>query len=297
MRQVRLTTVILWVVFAVAQSVSAQSAGTAPTSPTRLEIAGDYNGHYWIVETAADGSRRGGWISKQTPLDRIDRSTLLPIPPLQTHQPITPPTAMSSEAPATGNVDAPIEQALANSSVANVSPQALAPTESAPVKWRSPSAPQASTPPPATRATTQRLNVKIVDRHTSDTNYSYVIPGRVFTQTNVHASCLGYGNIVNCYGSGTTTGVIAPPLPVSYTVRGATFTLALPDGRFAVVNCDSKYALRGDYINTRSCRMPLVDDIRAEFKGDGAKLIWSVSLDGKKEKSETYKILSIISGR
>jgi hypothetical protein len=40
--------------------------------------------------------------------------------------------------------------------------------------------------------------------------------------------------------------------------------------------------------------MPIVDDIEAEFKGDNAKLIWPVSLDGKKMQSETYKILGIL---
>lgn len=36
--------------------------------------------------------------------------------------------------------------------------------------------------------------------------------------------------------------------------------------------------------------MPLVGNIEAEFKSDNAKLIWPVSLDGKKMESETYKI-------
>jgi hypothetical protein len=39
--------------------------------------------------------------------------------------------------------------------------------------------------------------------------------------------------------------------------------------------------------------MPLVDTIQAEFNGDKAKLIWVVSLDGKKTQSETYKVLAI----
>jgi hypothetical protein len=41
--------------------------------------------------------------------------------------------------------------------------------------------------------------------------------------------------------------------------------------------------------------VPLVDDIHAEFDGDKAKLQWSVSLDGKKIESETYKILGVLS--
>ena len=38
----------------------------------------------------------------------------------------------------------------------------------------------------------------------------------------------------------------------------------------------------------------LVDDIWAEFNGDKATLRWSVSLDGKKFDSETYKVLAVV---
>ena len=61
------------------------------------------------------------------------------------------------------------------------------------------------------------------------------------------------------------------------------------------MNCESKYALKADYINRRSCRLPMVDDIQAEFSGNNAKLKWSVSLDGRKTESETYKILAVFS--
>lgn len=71
--------------------------------------------------------------------------------------------------------------------------------------------------------------------------------------------------------------------------------LLLPDERVAVVNCDSKFAERfAGRGNRRSCRYPLVDEITTEFKGDNAKLIWPVSLDGKKMESETYKILGVL---
>ena len=40
--------------------------------------------------------------------------------------------------------------------------------------------------------------------------------------------------------------------------------------------------------------MPLVENIDAELHGDKAKLIWVVSLDGKKMQSETYKVLAIL---
>lgn len=43
----------------------------------------------------------------------------------------------------------------------------------------------------------------------------------------------------------------------------------------------------------RSCRVPIVDDFEADFNGDKAKLMWPVSLDGKKTASETYKIIAV----
>jgi hypothetical protein len=36
-----------------------------------------------------------------------------------------------------------------------------------------------------------------------------------------------------------------------------------------------------------------VDDFVADFSGDKAKLIWPVSLDGKKSAEETYKIIAV----
>lgn len=140
----------------------------------------------------------------------------------------------------------------------------------------------------------QKLDVVIVDRQTNDTNYTYQIPGRLFAQSNANANCYGTANNVNCSGDSTTTGTVTSPQTVSYDVRGATFALRLPDGRLVIVNCESKYAPKGDHINRRSCRTPLIDEIRAEFDGDKAKLIWPVSIDGKKNQSETYKILAIL---
>jgi hypothetical protein len=91
-----------------------------------------------------------------------------------------------------------------------------------------------------------------------------------------------------------TNGYSTAPREISYSVTGATLSLLLPDGRVTVVNCVSKYSPKGDYVNRRSCRMPLVDEIQAEFKGKNAKLHWPVSIDGKKFDSETYKILAVL---
>jgi hypothetical protein len=143
----------------------------------------------------------------------------------------------------------------------------------------------------------QKMGVKIVDRQDNETEYTYVAPAHFSSQSNSNASCNSLGdNNTNCNGTTTTTGTSTPSHQVSYHVRGATFTLLLPDGRAAIVNCEGKFAehMAGPAGNHRSCRMPLVENITAEFKGDKAKLIWVVSLDGKKMQSETYKVLAVL---
>jgi hypothetical protein len=118
----------------------------------------------------------------------------------------------------------------------------------------------------AVSAAAQKLNVKIVDRQDKEDQYDYAAV---------------YNNVA---------------VGKTFKVHGATFTLELPDGRLAVVNCESKFAehMAGRVGNRRSCRTPIVDNIQVDFHGDNAKLIWPVSLDGKKMQSETYKILGIL---
>ena len=102
---------------------------------------------------------------------------------------------------------------------------------------------------PAT-ALAQKLDVKIIDRQDNETEYTYVVPGHFSAQSNSNsnasANCYGSDGNVNCNGSGTTTtttnGYAMPARQMTYHVRGATFTLQLPDGRLAVVNCQSKFA-------------------------------------------------------
>ena len=122
----------------------------------------------------------------------------------------------------------------------------------------------------------EKVHVKIIQRQVNENGYSNFVPGHAYSTGNGSANCGAYGN------------------EVGYNVTGATFTFLLPDGRRTVVNCVSKYSPKGDYINRRSCRMPLVDDIDVEFKGKDAKLYWVVSIDGKKTESETYKILAVL---
>ena len=87
-----------------------------------------------------------------------------------------------------------------------------------------------------------------------------------------------------------------PGFAGSYQVTRATLSLQLRDGRVAVVNCASKanWTDRSTMNANPSCRVPLVNTIRAEFDGDHAKLKWSVSLDGKNMELETYKILAVL---
>jgi hypothetical protein len=143
----------------------------------------------------------------------------------------------------------------------------------------------------------QSLAVKIINRQDNETDYSYVVPGYWTSNSNASVNCFGTTNTVNCNGQARTAGLSTPAQQVSFHVRGATLSVQLPDGRVAVVNCESKFAerLAGPRGNHRSCRVPLVDDIDAEFKGDKAKLFWPVSIDGRKLQSETYTILGVLS--
>jgi hypothetical protein len=141
----------------------------------------------------------------------------------------------------------------------------------------------------------ERVKVKIVNRQDSEQGYSYVVPEQVQTRSDTNVNCTAYPNSAGCNGTTQTTGTVTPARQISYAVRGATFSLLLPDGRIAVVNCSSKANLT-QWTNAarRSCRMPIVDEIEVEFSKDSAKLIWPVSIDGKKTESETYKIIGIL---
>jgi hypothetical protein len=143
----------------------------------------------------------------------------------------------------------------------------------------------------------QNFDVKIIGRRDSQTGYSYVVPGHSNAVSNTDLNCYGSESHVNCSGSTTTTGTTMPPRWIAYNVTGATLSLQLPDGRIAVVNCESKAnwtEFSKPNQHRRSCRIPLVNEIHAEFDGNKAKLEWSVSIDGKKFESETYKILALL---
>ena len=145
-------------------------------------------------------------------------------------------------------------------------------------------------------AVAQELEVKVIDRQEHETDYSYVVPGSFSSYSSASVNCSDGAYDTNCTANGTANGISRPAQMVPFQVRGATLTLLLPDGRAAVVNCTSKFAERmaGPRGNHRDCRVPLVDTIEARFHGDSAKLEWVVSLDGKKKRSETYKILAVL---
>ena len=157
----------------------------------------------------------------------------------------------------------------------------------------------------------QTLRVKIIDHKESTTSYTYAVPGYSESTSKTDANCTDAGITINCSGTTHTTGSETPAGIVSYEVVGATFSLELPDGRIAVVNCESKTnqwqamaagsaAANGEPSGAqvkRSCRVPLADYIQVEFKGSKAKLKWPVSIDGKKMQSETYQILGVLDKR
>ena len=143
----------------------------------------------------------------------------------------------------------------------------------------------------------QTMKVKIIKRQSSETEYSYVVPGHFDSSSDTDLNCRVNDTTANCSGTTTTNGTFTSPRAISYRVTGATLSLLLPDGKVAVVNCGSKFHYaygNGGLYGKRSCRTPIIDNIQVEFKGKDAKLMWPVSLDGKKIESETYKILAVL---
>jgi hypothetical protein len=140
-------------------------------------------------------------------------------------------------------------------------------------------------------ASAQKVEASVLNRQTSDTDYAAVIPGFSNPGSQSAADCTAAtpqadcaANIPSNIGSGELT----------YNVTGTTLALLLPDGRVAVVNCVSKYSPKGNYINRRTCGMPLVPSVQAEFKGKNARLEWPIGSNGKKTESETYKIVAML---
>lgn len=119
-----------------------------------------------------------------------------------------------------------------------------------------------------------RLAVTIISRHTGIDPYPYVVAETVSA------------------GSRTASRTF-------FQVQGATLSLQLPDGRIAVVNCQSKlnWGLSGVLYPWRSCREPLGNDLQAEFDGDKATLRWPARINSKQIERETYRVLGIVARR
>lgn len=145
----------------------------------------------------------------------------------------------------------------------------------------------------------QLMDVVVVDRQDNASTYTYSVPGYSSSSSTLTANCTAFDSFGNCIGQANTTTFSSPGYTGSYQVRGATLTLKLPDNRMVVVNCASKVNwTEWSNPNThRSCRIPLVNRIQAEFNKDNAKLRWPVSIDGKKLQHETYKIIAILDGQ
>jgi len=141
----------------------------------------------------------------------------------------------------------------------------------------------------ASMVSAQKLDATVLYRQNSDSDYSALVPG--YSGTTDCAADLGNAE---CYD---TSRPAAAPGELSLNVVGTTVSLKLPDGKVAVLNCINKYSYKGTAINRRSCGMPLVEHVQAEFKGDIARLEWPVSPDGKKTESETYKVVALLDKR
>jgi hypothetical protein len=143
-------------------------------------------------------------------------------------------------------------------------------------------------------ASAQKLDVSVLYRQDSDINYFAVVPGYSSpAASEVSPNCALDPNPADCSPNTQANGLLSSQGEVTYNVVGTTLSLLLPDGRVALVNCVNKYSPKGNYINRRSCAMPLVDHVQAEFNGKTAKLKWSTGPEGKAE-SETYKVVTFL---
>jgi hypothetical protein len=130
------------------------SATIAQTPQLKLEILGRLGDLYWVVETAADGSRRGGWVNAQVPLDRIDRSTFNPIPALPAAHAIAPLGPQPDAASVNQRLER-IEQALAAGQ--GVAPDAAT---GPPMSIQVPPLPEVAQPLPQTSPWQPRLQLR-----------------------------------------------------------------------------------------------------------------------------------------
>ncbi len=143
------------------------------------------------------------------------------------------------------------------------------------------------------RAQAQKVDASVLNRQVSDSDYAAVIPGYTkpieCTETTPEVDC---AVVETPAGDGGVAGQAA-----AYNVTGTTLSLLLPDGRVALVNCVSRYSTKGNYLNRRTCGMPLVPSLQVEFKGQQARLEWLIGSDKKKTESETYRVVAMLAKR
>jgi hypothetical protein len=139
----------------------------------------------------------------------------------------------------------------------------------------------------------QKIEASVLYRQDSDNRYIAVVPGYSGPDADITGACMLDPDPANCppVYSASARG------EVSYMLVGTTLSLLLPDGRVALVNCVNRYSAKGNYVNRRSCGMPMAEHVEAEFIGQSAKLKWQVGTDGKKTESETYKVVAMLEKR
>lgn len=143
----------------------------------------------------------------------------------------------------------------------------------------------------AVSAAAQKVPVNILYRQDSDIVYHAVIPGYSGPNADVTGACTLDPDPANCPDPNQSADAKGTP---TYLLSGTTLSLRLPDGRIALVNCVSRHSANGNYINRRSCGIPLSERAEAEFVGQNAKLSWTLGTDSRKVESETYRVVAVL---
>jgi hypothetical protein len=137
----------------------------------------------------------------------------------------------------------------------------------------------------------QKLEATVLYRQNSDSDYRPLVPGY---SNPASPDCAAEMGNAECYDPPQAQ---AGSAPVAYNVVGTTLSLLLPDGRVVVVNCLNKYSFGRASIVRRSCGMPLVEHVEAEFKGTTARLEWPIGPDSGKTESEKYTVVAVLDKR
>jgi hypothetical protein len=139
----------------------------------------------------------------------------------------------------------------------------------------------------------QKIEASVLYRQDSDNRYIAVVPGYSGPDADISGACMLDPDPANCPAADSAS----QRREVYFMLVGTTLTLRLPDGRVAVVNCVNRHSAKGNYVNRRSCGMPMVEHVDAKFIGKSAKLKWQVGTDGKKTESESYKVVAMLEKR